>query len=86
MAIFLFGIPTAIIAKVKGFQSLRWLFALGIVGFIWVLTLESAKTNGMSPEALARRADKANTIGAWLCGINLGLSAIVFLIVLAANS
>jgi NADH:ubiquinone oxidoreductase subunit 6 (subunit J) len=86
MGLLLFGIPAAIIAKVKGFNSLRWLLALGIVGFVWVLFLNSANAKGISPDESASRVEKANTVGAWLCGINLGLSTIVILILLAVNS
>jgi len=74
---FLFGVPAAIIAKMKGFKSLRWLFALGFVGFIFVLTLKSAKVEGISPEEAADRIEKANSFGLWLCGINLGFSILL---------
>ena len=82
----LFGIPAAIIAKIKGFKSLRWLLALGIIGFIWVLFLKSAKAQEISSEEAVGRAEKANTVGAWLCGINVGLAVIVLIFMLASNS
>ncbi len=85
MSLLLFGIPAAIIAKIKGFKSLRWLFALGIIGFIWVLFLNSAKAQEISPEEMVSRAEKANTVGARLCVINVGLSVIALLIVFASN-
>ena len=85
MFLLLFGIPAAIIAKVKGFRALRWFFGLGIVGLIWVIFLKSAKAEGISPEVSSEREEKANTVGAWLCGINFGLAAIALIILLAAN-
>jgi len=86
IGLLLFGIPAAIIAKLKGFKSLRWLLALGIIGFIWVLFLKSAKAQEISPETAAIRAEKANTVGAWLCGITVGLNVIALLFLLAINS
>jgi NADH:ubiquinone oxidoreductase subunit 6 (subunit J) len=80
----LFGIPAAIIAGVKGFKPLRWLLALGIIGFIVVLCLSSAKAQGISPEESAARASKANSVGAWMCGINLVLGVIALLVLIAA--
>ena len=38
-----FGISAVFIARYKGFASLRWLFALGIIGFIVVIFLKSTR-------------------------------------------
>jgi uncharacterized membrane protein YidH (DUF202 family) len=70
-ALFLFGIPAAIIAAKKGFRPLRWLLALGIIGFIVVICFPSAEKKGLDPAESARRAEQANSIGAFLCGINI---------------
>jgi uncharacterized membrane protein YidH (DUF202 family) len=70
-ALFLFGIPAAIIANAKGFRPWRWLLSLGIIGFIVVICFASAEKKGLDPAESARRAEKANSIGAFLCGINI---------------
>ncbi len=82
----LFGIPAAIIAGRKGFLALRWLLAFGLIGFIVVLCLSSATAKDITPEESATRAAKANTIGAWMCGINLGIGFISILVLLASLS
>ncbi len=79
----IFGVISAFIAGAKGFKSLRWILALGIIGFITVLCLSSAKAAGIPPEEAKRRADKANTVGAVMAWINIGLGVVVLLIILA---
>ena len=86
MALILFGIPAAIIAGLKGFKWGRWLIALGIIGFIWVICLKSAKADEISPEEADRRAEKANGVGAWLAGINIGLTVIFIFIAVVMNA
>ncbi len=78
----LFGIPAAIVAGVKGFKPLRWLLALGIFGLIVVACLASAKAKGISPEVSEARAIKADSIGALMAWINVGISVIIILIFL----
>ena len=79
----LFGIPSAIIAGAKGFKPLRWLFAFGLIGLIVVASMGSAKAKDISPEEREQRAAKANKTGAIMCGLCLGLSAVLVLIGLA---
>lgn len=74
MGVILFGIPAAIIAYFKGFKPFRWLFAFGLIGLVVLLFLKSAKADYLPPEDAAARADKANAIGAWMCGIALTLT------------
>lgn len=80
----IFGIPSAIIAGNKGFKSFRWLFAFGLIGLIVVSSLSSAKGYGIPPDEAQRRTTKADTVGAWMCGINLGLGVIGLLFVLSS--
>ena len=80
----LFGIPSAIIAGIKGFAALRWLVAFGLIGMIVVICLPSAKAEGITPEESVARATKANTVGAWMSGIKLGLGAISILFLVAS--
>ncbi len=70
----LFGIPAAIIARVKGFKPWRWLFAFGVIGLIVVTGLSSAKAQGISAEESAARASEANGFGAVLVWVNVGLT------------
>lgn len=77
---FLFGIPSSIIAGVRGFSPLRWLLAFGLIGLIVVLSLPSARAEGISADEAIRRRAKADSIGAWMCAINLGLSLISLLV------
>jgi hypothetical protein len=79
IGLIIFGIPSAIIAGVKGFKPLRWLFAFGPIGLIVVACMSSAKATGITPEESKRRADAANTVGAWMTGINLALGAALIL-------
>ncbi len=72
----LFGIPAAIVAANKGFAALRWLLAFDLIGLIVVSCLSSASKADLSPEEKAARARKANAVGAWMCGLNLGLLGI----------
>jgi len=85
VGLILFGIPSAIIAANKGFAALRWVIAFGLIGLIVVCSLDSAKAQGITPEESARRAEKGNTVGAWMCGINLGLAALSIIVLLAAH-
>ena len=67
----IFGIIAAFIASSKGFKSLRWILALGIIGFITVIFMPSARVDGITPEEAERRASKANNVGAWMaCVLN----------------
>ena len=83
VGLILFGIPSAIIAGSKGFKSLRWLIAFGLIGLIVVACMSSAKAAGISPEEAQQRAAKANGVGAWMTGINIGLGVLLLLIALA---
>lgn len=82
----LFGFPSAIIAYYKGFAPLRWILAFGIVGLVVVLCLKTAKSRDKKPishlEANAR-ADRANTVGAWMCGLNISLGIVSLAIALS---
>jgi hypothetical protein len=81
----LFGIPAAIVAKVKGFNSLRWLLALGVIGLIAVIYMQNANSPDLTPEEKDKRIGAANNVGAWLCYINIALSVVIMLFVLALN-
>jgi hypothetical protein len=80
IGLILFGIPSAIVAGVKGFKPFRWLIAFGFIGLIVVATLANANARGISDEEVAKRAEKANKIGAWMAGINLGLGLVILVI------
>ncbi len=80
IGLIIFGIPSAIIAGYKGFKSLRWLIALGLIGLIVVSFMSSAKAEGISSEESKRRADKANSVGAGMAGINIFLGVLSILI------
>lgn len=86
IGVIIFGIPSAIIAGSKGFKALRWLLAFGLIGLITVAVLESAKAQGISDEERVRRAARGDKIGAWMCGLCVGLSALFILIGLAVLS
>lgn len=82
-ALILFGIINAIVARSKGFEPIRWVFALGIIGLIVLIVLPSAKAQGIAPEQSAARRARANVIGGWMCGIIvtlLGVAALTLLI------
>ncbi len=81
----IFGVIAAIIAKSKGFKALRWILALGIIGLITVACLSSARAEGITPEEAERRSGKANTVGAVMAWINIGLGVVFFIIVLLAR-
>ena len=85
IGLLLFGIPAAIIAGVKGFKPLRWLLALGIIGLITVICLSNAKSSGITPEEAEKRAAKADSVGAVMAWINIGLAVVVVLFVLAVR-
>lgn len=80
-----FGIIAAIIAGNKGFKSLRWILALGLIGLITVACMSSARAEGIPPEEAERRAAKANTVGAVMAWINIGIGVVVMLIVLLSR-
>lgn len=82
-AFILFGLPAVLIASRKGFAAGRWIFTFGLVGLLVVACLASAKEPGISPEESAARANKANSVGAWLCGINLSWALISLLVILS---
>jgi hypothetical protein len=86
IGIIIFGIPSAIIAGSKGLKPMRWLIAFGLIGLITVLVLSSANAQGITDEERARRAARGDTIGAWMCGLNLALLAISILILFAVLS
>jgi hypothetical protein len=83
VGVIIFGIPSAIIARSKGFKPLRWLIAMGLIGLIVVACLSSAKAKDISEEERAARAAKANKTGATLAWISVGLSVIFTLVGLA---
>jgi hypothetical protein len=82
IGLLLFGIPAAIIARSKGFKALRWLIAFGLIGLIVVSCLAKANALDITLDESSARAAKANTVGAWMSGICLGLSAIISVIVI----
>jgi hypothetical protein len=86
MLALIFGIPTAIIAGIKGFKPLRWLFSFGPLGLIVVLCLSSAKAKDITSRESELRAAKANTVGAWMFRINIGLGVIYILFLLSPLS
>lgn len=85
IGLILFGIPSVIIAGVKGFSPFRWLLAFGLIGLIVVISLPSAKAKEISPEEAAARINRANNIGGWMTGINLGLGVLIFFVALLAQ-
>jgi len=78
----LFGIPSALIARAKGFLALRWIFALGVIGLITVSCLPSAEASGITDEEKVLRADRGDKIGAWMCGIAVAINALLVLVLL----
>ena len=64
-----FGIPSAIVAMVKGFRPFRWMFAFGVIGLFVVTVLPSARSIGLSEEEQRRRLDQANRIGDGMCAV-----------------
>jgi len=85
IGLILFGIPSAIIASVKGFKPFRWLIALGLIGLIVVSSLSSANARGITEEEAQLRTVKANSIGATMALINVGLSVILIFVVLVST-
>jgi len=85
IGLILFGIPSAFIASSKGFKSLRWLIALGLIGLIVVSCKASAKERGISPEEADARAKSGDSTGATLAWIDVGLSVLFLLIVLSVS-
>jgi O-antigen ligase len=83
LGVIIFGIPSALIAKAKGFLALRWLVAFGLIGLIVVSCLAGANARGISEEERLQRAAKANKIGAVMAGLCVGLSVLVTLVSLA---
>lgn len=79
----LFGIVSMIIASSKGFSSIRWFLALGIIGLIVVSTLPSAKEESLTEEEVEARINRANKIGGTMTAINIGLSIVIFFIAIA---
>lgn len=80
----IFGIPSAIIAAAKGFKPLRWIIALGIIGLITVAVLPSANANGINADEMEKRTENANSVGAWMAGINVVLSVLFIFIILGS--
>jgi len=82
----LFGIPAALIAASKGFKPWRWTVALGPLGLIAVLCLSSANEQGIRGQAAAARVAKANALGAWMCGLSLGVMGFCLLSLMSSMS
>jgi general stress protein CsbA len=82
IAVMLFGIPSMIVASKKGFADSRWLITFGLLGFIIVCCLPSAKAQGISHDKSRARRNKANVVGGWLCGINVFVFAVGTLVFL----
>lgn len=80
VGLILFGIPSAIIAGVKGFSPLRWLIAFGFIGLIVVISLPSARKKTLTKEDSVARTNKADNIGGWMAGINIFLGVVVLII------
>ncbi len=76
----LFGIPAALIAKVKGFKPLRWIPA-GLIGLITVMCLKSAKAGDINTAESEVRAKKAGIIGIWMCWLNIVLCIVAVIAV-----
>ena len=85
IGLILFGIPSVIIAGSKGFSPFRWLIAFGLIGLIVVISLPSANAKSITSEEKEARKKKADNIGGWMTGINIGLGVIVFIISLMAH-
>lgn len=83
IGLIIFGIPSAIVANVKGFHPLRWLIALGFIGLIVVALMPSATLRGITDEEAQLRADKANNVGAVMAWINIGISVVLTIVLLA---
>jgi hypothetical protein len=81
----IFGIPSAIIAGVKGFKPFRWLIAFGLIGLIVVASMASATAKGITEEDAQTRADKADKVGAIMAWLNIGLSIILLLVILGQS-
>ena len=71
LGLLLFGIPSALIANAKGFEPFRWFLALGFIGFLVILFMPSARSAGLAPDEAFARAAKGNSVGKWLCVINV---------------
>ena len=82
----IFGIPSAIIANIKGFKYLRWLLALGFIGLIVVICMKSANEPNIDLEEKERRIAHANEVGAWLFWANIALSVVLGIIMLATGA
>ena len=83
VGLIIFGIPSAIIAKAKGFKPLRWLIAMGLIGLIVVSCLSSAKAKDISEDEQRLRAANGDKTGAALAWTSVGLSVLLTLIGLA---
>ena len=86
IALMLFGIPSMIVASKKGFAESRWLLALGIVGFVVVCCLPSARARDISHSQRGARAHRANKVGAVMCGIGVAVSALAILVSLFVHA
>ena len=86
IGLIIFGIPSAIIAGNKGFKPLRWLIAFGLIGLIVVSSMSSARAQGISEEEQQHREEKANNVGAIMAWLNVGLSVLLVIIMMAALS
>jgi hypothetical protein len=80
LGLMLFGVPSMMVASKKGFADSRWLLTFGIIGLIIVCCLPSAKARGISHEISRARRERANTIGAVLCGINVAVGGLVMFV------
>ncbi len=79
----IFGIIAAIVAASKGFASLRWAFAFGLVGLVVVSCLPSAKSQELDDGERTRRIAKADKVGANMVGWWVGFNAVVFIAIIA---
>ncbi len=80
IGLILFGIPSVIIAWNKGFGPFRWLIAFGLIGLIVVISLPSANAKSITTEESEARTNRADNIGGWMAGINIGLGVIGLII------
>jgi|GEM_PF-3132723 len=72
----IFSIPATIIAAKKGFAPLRWMMSLGIIGLGIVIYLPDGHIAGITADEAQQRVNRANTLGARLAWVNLGLDVI----------
>jgi general secretion pathway protein G len=69
-----------IIAKHKGFKSLRWVLSFGIIGLVTVLCLPTARAEEITPEEKKRRAHIADITGACMTAASIVVVAILIFV------